>query len=154
MLRSVIKYGSDAELTDRLLMHGQKQYITWIVHSLVDKDHVYDSLYALSEILSLPFTKLRYAYFSSVFLSHGEVLRLSEYKTVMVTLQELHNSPELWRSLERYCYRQLKRLCIEEMVARDETALSIMDKLNASHGLVYKVRSKFIERELKERSKI
>ena len=154
MVRYVAYYGGDDKLADRLLLHGEKQCLTWLVHSLVDRGSVYDSLYALSEILSLPLTKIRYAYFSATFLSHGELLRLPEYETVMSTLQWLHNSPGLWRGLERYCYRHLKRLCIEEMVARDETALSIMDKLNASHGLVYKVRSKFIKRELKERSKI
>lgn len=154
LIPSIVNYGGNTKLVDRLLVHGNKQYLVWVLHQIVDTKDVYTSLYMLSEMFNIPITKLRYAYFSAVFKSHGELSRLPEYKLVMDIVNGIYNCPELWRSLERYCFKQMKRLCIEELTARDETALTIMDKLKLSNGLVYEVRSEYIKRELNEKSKI
>lgn len=151
LLRSIRKYGGDEELTDRLLLHGNKQYLTWITRSLADENDVYGSLYTLAEDLDLPISKLRYAYFSAMSYSLGELRRFPEYLYVMETMNDIFPSPELWWAMQKYCYRQFKRLCIEALVARDETAMTIMSKINVSHGLVYKVRSAYIKRELKKK---
>lgn len=152
MLRSIKRYGGDEVIVDRLLLHGDSQYFTWVIRSLVDDEKVYYSLNGLSEVLDVPITKLKYAYFSACYLSKGELKALPEYENVMQTLLEVADLPSLWISMQKTCYRQLKRLCIEELVSRDETVLTIMDMLKVSHGLVYNVRKDFIQRELKKLS--
>lgn len=151
MIRSVQRYGGDKKLADRLLIHGEKTYFTWIVRSLVDPNSVYDSLYALAEVLDMPLTRIKYSYFSAKSTPVGELRKLPEYDEVMKILHEMDDLPSLWSSLQKYCFGQLKRICVEELVAREETVLSIMDKLNASHGYVYNVRRAYIKRELKEK---
>lgn len=152
MLHAVTRYGGDEKLVDRLLLHGDKTYFTWIVRSLVDRKDVYGSLYALSETLDIPITKLRYSYFSASSLSIADLRKLPEYPLVVKILNKAYDTPVLWLSMQKYCFNQMKRICVEELVARDETVLSIMDKLKASHGYVYNVRSAYIKRELKEKA--
>jgi hypothetical protein len=152
--RTVEKYGGDENLTKRLLRHGERAYLTWVVRDIIDDEKVYDSMRLLSDVSGIPFTKIRYAYFSATVTSKSELRKLPEYERVCRTLTEITDVPDLWNSLERYCYRQLKRLCIEELVARDETAIRIMCDLNASQGLVYGVRRAYIKRELNELKKL
>lgn len=154
VLRSVRKYGGEADLAERLLRHGENKYLTWVVRSIVDEHNVYDSLYTLSEVLDIPITKLRYAYFSAVSTPVMELRKLPEYDVVMETLNDIYPAPKLWESLQKYAFDKLKLLCIEELVARDETSLSIMDKLKVSNGLVYRIRSECIKRELKKKAEL
>jgi len=144
----VWRYGGDDNVVNRIMLHDNKTYFTWAVREYVDKENVSDYLFALSEILGISISKLRYAYFSAVITPHSELTKLREYETVSKTLLLISNTPALWLSMEKYCYRQLKRLCIEELVSRGENVAVIMDMLNSSNGLVYQVRSSYIKREL------
>ena len=154
LTRTVVKYGGSEDTAERLFRHGEKQCLTWVVNDIVDKTCVYDSIHALSELLSMPLTNIRYAYFSAAVMTRSELAALPEYDFIMQTLMKLHNSPALWHSLQRYCFRILKRIAIEELVARDLTALDIMDKVKASNGLVYNVRSEYIKQMLEQKGKL
>jgi len=145
---AVKKYGGDTELVDKLLLHDGKQYFTWAMRSLVDPMDTYNSIFALSEVFNVPVSKVSYAYFSASSVSRYELSKLPEYVLVMDTLNSMRSLPQLWDSMSLFCYRQLKRLCIDELVAKDLTAKQIMGDLNVSNGLVYTVRSEHIFREL------
>ena len=152
--RSVEKYGGDEALAQRLLAHGDKQYITWVVRSLVSGEHINASLEALATVLEVPLPNIRYAYFSAQSRSRTEIRNLPEYPNVMKTLSEVRDIPELWQSLLKYSFRQLKRIAIEQMVERGDTVLEIVDKLNVSPALVYKVRVIYLKKLLNEKANL
>lgn len=154
VVRSVEKYGGDEELAQRLLSHGDKQYTTWVVRSLIGAENINASLEAMATLLDVPLPNIRYAYFTAQSRSRTEIRRLPEYKYVIKMLLEIRDIPELWQSLLKYAFRQLKRLAIEQMVERGESALEIMNKLNVSNGLVYKVRSAYIKKVLTEKANV
>lgn len=154
MVRAVKRHGGDEKLADRLLLYGDQTYFTWVVRSIVDPHNPYNSLYVLNEVFNIPLTKLRYAYFSARSTPVGELRKLPEYKEVMGILNDTDAPHSLWESLQKYCFIQLKCICVEELVAKDETVLAIMDKIKASNGFVYRVRRQCIIRELAERRNV
>lgn len=153
VITSVKIYGGDNALAERLLRQGESYYLTWVVRALVDKYDVYNSLHELADMLGMKLAKIRYAYYTAPSVPVKELKQRPEYNDVMTILHEIQNTPKLWYTLQKCTYRQLKRICIEELVLRDETSLAIMERLKSSNGLVYEVRSKTIKRDLEERGK-
>lgn len=148
--RAVLKYGGDEQLAVRLLRQGENKYVTWVVRSLTEKEHPYRSLRTMAHLLDMPITKMRYAYFSAQSTNRAEIKRLPEYKKIRQLLAEEFDCPRLWDSLMKYCFIQMKKLCIEIMVERDLKPYEIMMDLQVSHGLVYNVRTKYLKLKFSE----
>ena len=148
------RYGADESLADRLLRYGSKQYITWVVRSLVDKTNVNRSLDDLAYLLGVPSETTRYAYFTAKSLSMGDLRKEIDYSTVIVTVNEIHNNRALWDSLAKYCYRQLRCLAVERMVERGKPIKVILAEIDLSSTTAYAIRKTHIIRILKEKGRI
>lgn len=150
MIQAVKNKGGSVELAERLLLLGEREYTTWIVHQFTDKKNVYDSLYALAEVMNKSITQMKHAYYSSARLSKDDLRKKPEYKNVLEILDKYKLS-SLWLSLMRFSFMQVKKICIQDMLENDEPILEISERLCVSQDLIYRVRRDYFSRIIKQK---
>lgn len=152
-LKRLAVYGADADLVDRLLLHGEYKYTTWLVRLLTDEDAVNRSLAGFAKELGLSESNVRYMYFRAPSTTRSELRKRKDYTSVMGALYRIHPNEEMWDELARYLFDQLKMTAIEQLTDEGMGAEEIKWYTHSSNGYVYKIRAKHAER-LTERMKI
>lgn len=143
LIRELSTYGATEALADRLLLHGEKAYVTWLTAKYIDTKDVTASLEMFAKLTGKPFTQIRNAHFRSQFYAKRDITTREEYPFIISTLCEKYPFVELWVSLLPYAFNSVRRLAIELAIANGMSVKDIVTKMNVSQSFVYKIQKEY-----------